>query len=1093
MCTAAARKRCWPGHCGLLVAVLLLSAHADDSPAWKTVNAATFTDSASDEGLNCLQRQVAGADRTSSKSRHNRVTSHPTVSTKRKTGAASRKPKRVDDLDLEDLERMPFEASAGCGPPGSSSSFARLIQKGDQLSIDLTESFAKHKTLTLLVTAMSIAGAFTDEFGFDIGRGEPLEDSENSLLELRLSPDGLSVDVYKPPLSIRTTDRQSRKAVKEGVGNGWIDSIDRLECELDEDPEQKRIVIDASLLISEGFYVAGDVANAGLYRILRAAEYSKNFDVSLEYMASEYAPMRLGFSVVMLPKVPMQPRANDDRLLYFSSDYKDIGYRQADAFQPASREVDRRVSMIWRYNLEALENKTIRVYVDPSVPVRWRQWFREGIEGWNDGFAQAGYPDAVRAVLPSDADWPKDYNIADARFSTISWDLSDDVVSMGIAKVDPRSGEIIKSDIIMSDGWVGAWLEDLDELMPEATHAIQPVDLSSSRISLMQQGGRRISSRLRAGHRVETGHLPRRSRLRLTSAVMNSTLKEEILGSGLKNVVMHETGHILGLRHNFKGSMGVSLSCLQDKACTAREGIGNSVMDYVPMNLPLGDDVESIHVFSPVIGAYDKLAITYGYINVNETAPDLSKLLAEAEAYQVCYDEDESGEDPTCMAYDMSQDPVAYFEMELERYIKVHQKLLQTSVAPGEPYSLYGEAFESMVLRTKSMASKLVKWLGGIEDRIAHRSLDGSSGTLTSRRPVSVDSQRRALALLLRLLRPRQAGLAPLEQHLPFLVEGSEDGGSVSSIDTASILSSISALVLSQTLSMKTIRRIQRQEYLLSSTKGRGQDVFTVGELLTGLVESIFGTGLEVGSTLPEEMDLQLLVVQKLKQLYLPGEKDEDKLSSEVSSNVLHYLRRVRSSVQAAEERLPSPGSEVPGWQHCAEDGDRCPCQGIVRYKVTRSRSAMGTPLTVYSSARAVSNSTDCVQTLFPDIDVPEVQNGREGTMLMQTPIPALNRHSSMPPYSLTQSQQQAQASSSDERSCECLESREVEDSELLQTHFSLIGRELSAVFCEAHSSGCASPRVPVDQKPVLLARGSSQGTRLQRLLAATVAVLLLM
>merc|ERR1719148_543290 len=73
--------------------------------------------------------------------------------------------------------------------------------------------------------------------------------------------------------------------------------------------------------------------------------------------------------------------------------------------------------------------------------------------------------ETIRGVLPSDSDWPKDYDAGDARFNTISWAIdSSQVFSMGIAKVDPRSGEILKSDIVMGAGWVRAWLNDLHTL-----------------------------------------------------------------------------------------------------------------------------------------------------------------------------------------------------------------------------------------------------------------------------------------------------------------------------------------------------------------------------------------------------------------------------------------------------------------------------------------------------------------------------------------------------------------------------------------------------------------------------------------------------
>merc|ERR1719450_589220 len=162
----------------------------------------------------------------------------------------------------------------------------------------------------------------------------------------------------------------------------------------------------------------------------------------------------------------MTPRVADDRLLFFTTKYQDMGEHIPGQNERPSSSVDRTSSVIWRFNVSSQPGGQIRFYVDPSVPPRWRRYFREGVENWNAAFAAIGKPGAVRAVCPGDEDWPADYHVSDVRYSTLSWSLSSQVVSMGIAKVDPRSGEILKSDIIMSNGWAKQWLLDLDLLVP---------------------------------------------------------------------------------------------------------------------------------------------------------------------------------------------------------------------------------------------------------------------------------------------------------------------------------------------------------------------------------------------------------------------------------------------------------------------------------------------------------------------------------------------------------------------------------------------------------------------------------------------------
>eukprot|EP00913_Durusdinium_trenchii_P028675 g26891.t1 len=161
-------------------------------------------------------------------------------------------------------------------------------------------------------------------------------------------------------------------------------------------------------IVEGSFYTAADTADDALdFRILDAKSYRSNVDVSVEYVMGDRPPMKVGFSLVLLPKKMMMPRASDDRLLFFASEFQDLGYREAVAQEAPSHAVDRQSAMIWRYNLEVLPGREIRVHVDPSVPHRWREWFRKGIEAWNDAFSFHAHQ-VVKGIVPGDKDWPED-------------------------------------------------------------------------------------------------------------------------------------------------------------------------------------------------------------------------------------------------------------------------------------------------------------------------------------------------------------------------------------------------------------------------------------------------------------------------------------------------------------------------------------------------------------------------------------------------------------------------------------------------------------------------------------------------------------
>src|SRR5262249_29329247 len=91
-----------------------------------------------------------------------------------------------------------------------------------------------------------------------------------------------------------------------------------------------------------------------------------------------------------------------------------------------------------------------------------------------------------------------------------------------------------------------------------------------------------------------------------------AVLAEELIGQAIKEVTMHEVGHTLGLRHNFKASTMLKNEDLHNPAVTRKRGLVGSVMDYAPINLaPRG--VKQGDYFTTTIGPYDYWAIEYAY------------------------------------------------------------------------------------------------------------------------------------------------------------------------------------------------------------------------------------------------------------------------------------------------------------------------------------------------------------------------------------------------------------------------------------------------------------------------------------------------
>ena len=146
---------------------------------------------------------------------------------------------------------------------------------------------------------------------------------------------------------------------------------------------------------------------------------------------------------------------------------------------------------------------------------------------------------------------------------------------------------------------------------------------------------------------------------------------EKLIMQGLKEVTMHEVGHTLGLRHNFKGSSMYTLEDIHNPEKTKETGLTASVMDYAPANIsPSG--VTQADYYSTTIGPYDKWAIEYGYKPIAAGSPEgelseLKKIAARSGEAGFMYstDEDTRGIDPDPLSnrWDLGKDTLEFAKM----------------------------------------------------------------------------------------------------------------------------------------------------------------------------------------------------------------------------------------------------------------------------------------------------------------------------------------------------------------------------------------------------------------------------------------------
>jgi len=385
--------------------------------------------------------------------------------------------------------------------------------------------------------------------------------------------------------------------------------------------------------------------------------------------------LEINNSMILLPEEPMQPRIYDQRVGWFTTTQVDYGLDEQKAAKRTY--LDR-----WRLepkDVEAFNRgelvepiKPIVYYIDPATPHKWRSYIKQGVNDWNVAFEQAGFKNAIMALDPPTKEEDPDWSPEDARYSVIRYYASEIPNAYGPHVSDPRSGEIIESDI----GWYHNVMNLLRNWYFIQTAAVNP-------------GAQKVK------------------------------FDDEMMGQLIRFVSSHEVGHTLGLPHNMGSSSAYPVDSLRSPSFTNTHGTAPSIMDYARFNYVAqpGDGVTN---FYPAIGAYDLYSIKWGYRPIpeaksaDEEKATLHQWIIENASNLEYRFGSRSSVDPSSQTEDLGDDAVKASLYGISNLKLIVPNLVSWTTESGENYDNLNEMYDQVLSQFNRYMGHVRSNVGGI-------------------------------------------------------------------------------------------------------------------------------------------------------------------------------------------------------------------------------------------------------------------------------------------------------------------------------------------------------------------------------------------
>ncbi len=452
--------------------------------------------------------------------------------------------------------------------------------------------------------------------------------------------------------------------------------------------------------------------------IERMSSYPKNIEVRhVKTYFSNQPPsngsvgsisLELSNSMILLPEKPMKRRYFDQRVGWFARAQTDYGL---DA------QKSKRVTYLDRWRLEVKEEdvakfnrgelvepkKPIVYYIDRATPKKWRKYLKQGIEDWQVAFEAAGFKNAIIAKDPPTKEEDPEWSPEDVRYSVVRYLASPIPNANGPHVSDPRSGEILESDI----NWYHNVMTLLHDWFFIQTAAINP-------------------------------------------DARGNGFKDEVMGRLIRFVSAHEVGHTIGLPHNMGSSVAYPVDSLRSAAFTKKYGTAPSIMDYARFNYVAQPEDKGVAMM-PDIGPYDKYAIAWGYrpilgVTAKAEKSILNKWItdkANDPMYRFGHQQVVNIIDPSSQTEDLGDDAIKASMYGIKNLKRILPKLEDWTTEEGETYEDLSTMYRQLLGQFNRYMGHVSSNIGGVYE---HYKAAGQSGAVYTH--VDKNHQKNALRFI---------------------------------------------------------------------------------------------------------------------------------------------------------------------------------------------------------------------------------------------------------------------------------------------------------------------------------------------------------